>query len=359
MRVDRLRTFCYRNIEDTLIDFDAESNFICGKNGQGKTNLLEALALLSTGRSFRTSNIRELIRKSEKSAAVSAHVNNRLGECELTITIDGPAKNALVDGKKVTRFADYHGRLTSVSFIPADVELVRGAPNERRAFLDKHSVDSRPAHLANLSAYQRAQRHKNFLLKSGVTSAAQYHPWNALLAQSGLSIIRARRALIEKISGEIKDLTRDFMANDGLLKLKISESVKEIENEQQLEEILNQELARDIKQGYARLGPHRDDLEITLGDLDARAFASQGQARTIVLLMKIAVACILEREHAEAPIILLDDIDSELDSDRYRGLIDLLLAKGRQVFITSTERRSLRPHSGKTIEVHSGSLKSL
>ena len=359
MRVDRLRTFCYRNLEDTQVDFDPESNFISGRNGQGKTNLLEALALLSTGRSFRTSNIKELIRKSEKSAAVSAQVHNRLGQCELTITIDGPAKNALVDGKKITRFADYHGRLTSVSFIPADVELVRGAPSERRAFLDKHSVDSRPAHLADLSAYQRAQRHKNFLLKSGVTNLEQYQPWNALLAQSGLAIIKARRELVENISEEIKDLTGEFMSTDGALKFSISESIKELDGAKELENKLNQELTRDIKLGYARLGPHRDDLEINLGELDARSFASQGQARTIVLLMKIAIARILEREHGEAPIVLLDDIDSELDSERYRGLLELLMCKGRQVFITSTERRSLRPHSGKTIEVHAGTLKSL
>ena len=358
MRVDRLRTFCYRNLEDTQVDFDPESNFICGRNGQGKTNILEALALLSSGRSFRTSNVRELIRKPEKSAAVSASVQNRLGRCELTITIDGPAKNALVDGKKVTRFTDYHGRLTSVSFVPADVELVRGAPSERRAFLDKHCVDIKSAHLAHLSAYQRAHRHKNFLLKSGVTNEVQYQSWNALLAQSGVAILRARRELVAKISEEISELSAEFMSSDGALSLQMSESIRDIESPEEFEKKLNEELVREIRQGYARLGPHRDDLEINLGQLDARAFASQGQARSLVLLMKIAVAKIFEREHAEPPIILLDDIDSELDSERYRGLIDLLLSKGRQVFITSTERRSLRPHSGKTIEVHAGTLKS-
>lgn len=357
MRINKLRTFCYRNLEDTQVEFDPESNFISGLNGQGKTNLLEALALLSDGRSFRTSNIKELVRKPLKSAAVSAQVHNRLGDCELTITIDGPSKNALVDGKKVTRFADYHGRLISVSFVPSDVELVRGAPSERRSFLDRHSVDSKPTHLAQLSAYQRALRHKNFLLKSGATNPADYHPWNALLAQSGVAILKARRELVENISAEIEQLSSEFTLSDGALTLRMEESTDQIVEVAQFEEKLNQELSREIKLGYSRYGPHRDDLEIDLGELDARAFASQGQARTVVLLMKIAIARILERQHAEAPIILLDDIDSELDSQRYRILIDLLLSKGRQVFITSTERRSLRPQSGKTIEVHAGVLK--
>lgn len=339
MYIERLKLFHFRNLTDQVIDFPKGVTLILGDNGQGKTNLVEAISLLATTKSFRTSNQRELIRWGETEGSVFADINTSLGIQTLGITLQGNSRAALVNNE-ASPMADFVGRLVCVSFSPTDISLVKGQPLTRRRFLDKHLVDLTPHLIRHLVAYQRALRSRNVLLKGQNIDIDKLFPWERILAEEGALILNARLKFVEKLEHRTAAIIKEFCTREEItlgLKSFDKDSV-EIKAEDLLLRF-EREREREIAHRSTLVGPHRDDLMIALNGKDSRAFASQGQSRSIVLALKLAVIELLEEEREDAPIVLLDDVDSELDRTRRRALFLHVFNKSRQVFITGTEAR--------------------
>lgn len=313
-------------------------NVVQGRNGQGKTNFIEGIALLSQARSFRTAQLSELVRWGEHSMSVFAQVQHAQSDLALGLSVESGTRSLYINGDKVGSLAKYLGHLPTVTFTPDDIVLVKGGPQERRRFLDRHLADLDRAVLPHMLAYQRALRHKNSLLKQPYVDSAALEPWNTLMAESAERVMRARRWLTQHLEQRAALLQRRIAPGDGELTLTLRESLDG--GDLEATRILRQLSAATARERAARtslIGPHRDDLEIALGGRDARAYASQGQARSVVLILKLAVIELIEEMTGESPVILLDDVDAELDERRSEEFFREALIKDRQTLVTGTE----------------------
>lgn len=350
MHLESLRLYNFRNLKDQTVFFAPGANFFYGKNGQGKTNFVEAVAFLATGRSFRTSKFAELICHNKKQASVFAKVLADNNSFEIGMAIEDDSRSALIDGKRVDLLTAIMGKLLAVSFSPSDLSLVRGAPQERRRFLDKHMVDFRPVLLSSVVDFHKALKSKNKMLREGVTDLRMYETWNSILAEKSLTIFGARSEFLKQLEDKASAFYNEFSNLDGELKLSLksnigSESYQEINQTTVFERIMSAH-ERDLRNCSSVIGSHRDEVIITLGGEPVRSFASQGQARSVVLSLKLAVVELLEENRADSPVVLLDDVESELDQNRRNLLIDLIFRRERQVFMTGTQAPNDLLHSG-------------
>lgn len=304
-----------------------------GKNGQGKTNLLEAIALLSRGRSFRTSNSKELIHWEEKEASVFAEVQESQGDFQIGVSFQNGERQLYLHGERVKSISDFIARLLVVTFAPSDIEIVKGPPIERRRFLDAFTTLVFPHTMTHVVNYQRIIRQKNLLLKQGRASSISLEPWNKLLVESARPIIKARRALISRLELLIRDYYSRLACDDGEIRI----TPKETLPEDDATSYLSLHADNEINSRSVLYGPHRDDMRFLLGGRSARSFSSQGQARTFVLALKIAAIQVIEQERGESPVVLLDDVDAELDRDRRTAFFNAVYSEQRQFVITGTE----------------------
>jgi len=352
MHIEWLKLYNFRNLTDGIHRFSPGLNLICGQNGQGKTNLIEAINLLSAGRSFRTQTLAELVRWGEREASVFALVKGALSDVELGVSITASGRSAFVNGDEVGSLADFVGRLLCVTFSPTDLAIVKGSPQVRRKFLDRHLVDLEPGLIGFLLDYSRALRSKSAVLKRGDADAAALEPWNVVLARAAAPIIRARRAVLRALEERADEYYRTIARHDGRVTLSLETGITG--DEPSADDIFLQLTAvatREMRYKAAILGPHRDDIQIAIDGHDARAFASQGQSRSIVLALKLGVIGLLETQRHESPIVLLDDVDSELDQSRCDALFELVYQTKRQVFVTGTDRdRAARRRPGECAE---------
>jgi DNA replication and repair protein RecF len=340
MILKSLRLYNFRNFTDQIITLPPGPKMIVGKNGQGKTNLVEAVNFLSLTKSFRTTNQRDLISWGKSEASVFGHILERSGETELGVSIDQKSRSCYVNGARVNSIAEFVGKLLCVSFSPTDIEIVKGAPYERRKFLDRALVDLNPSLMRHAIDCARAVKNKAALLKQEGTTPEHLGPWNKIIALSGAIITEARAKLLERFEKVAQQTMRDFAPLDGELKLHLKSSML-ADNGTTSAEFILEELARGATREIARqtalIGPHRDDVRITLNGHDTRAFASQGQSRSIVLSLKLAIINLIELERGEAPVVLLDDVDSELDSGRSHAFFEMVMSSDRQILVTGTE----------------------
>lgn len=343
MRLESIRLYNFRNFVSCDASFSPSVNAVLGDNGQGKTNLIEAIGVLSFGKSFRSQSNSELVRWGQGEASVFGKILKASGEEELGVVFRGGRREALLNGNKLKSIEEFVGRLICVSFSPSDMSIVQGAPQERRRFLDKHLTEARPAMLRRLMDYARALKNKNVVLQDESARLETVRPWNQILAETGAEIVNSRRSLLARL----EELSKSFQArisSDPPLSLKLKTNLCPEEAEVSADgalQTLEASFHKERLRGQAMYGPHRDDIDILLGDNEAAAFASQGQTRTIVLSLKLGLIQLLEESRGESPIILLDDVDSELDAARRNSLFDLILEQKRQVFITGTELRFL------------------
>lgn len=314
--------------------------YITGKNGNGKTNLVEALYLLSGSRSFRTNSQSELVQWGKKESSVFGTVVRQTGTTELGVALTPGQRTAFKNGEQLGSVAELVGECSVVAFSPADLSLVKGAPAGRRKFLDRHMVDLQPSFLPVLMAYQRALESKSALLKGQGVCTDQLEPWNMLLVEYGGKIVDKRANFIKELKESANSFHKQFAQTDGSLELSLEsdfldEGEAEVSRERVFAELLSV-ASREIALRSCVFGPHRDDLGITLAGIDSRPFASQGQTRSIVLALKLGVIELLEGRLKESPIVVLDDVDSELDRERSKRLFAALAKRDRQVFITGT-----------------------
>jgi len=337
--LESLKSYHFRNLVDAPVQFSPGVNVIIGKNGQGKTSLLEAIHVLSLTKSFRTSLSKELLAWGEKEGALHAKVLSTNGEYEIGVSFQERSRTLYFNQQKVKTLSEYLGKLICVCFSPADLSLLQGAPSERRKFIDKHMVDLSPLFIENLVIHNRALQNKNKILKEGISDLSLLDPWNSLLIEQAVVIKRERIHFISRLQKKADEIHKKFCASDGDLTLELSSNygTGDTVGLETIRSEYEKMRSREAAYGGCILGPQRDDIEIFLDGRPAKAFASQGQTRSIVLSLTLAVIELIEEKYQESPLVLLDDVNSELDLGRSEAFFDLVLRQKRQIFITGTD----------------------
>ncbi len=343
MIIKGIRLINYRNYNSMSASFGSGINILVGKNAQGKTNLLEAIYMCSTGRSFRTLRDKELISFGKNEAYVAAELN--IGELEKFTEIKLEAdksKRIRVNKVELKSYKELNTGLKVVVFFPDDLKLVKEGPGNRRNYLDSSISQLKPVYHHNLSRYYKALIQKNNLLKSRrSTSELQelLEVFDVQLARLGTLISMEREQYIRRIKKEARDIHLQITSGKEELDIKYNTNVPEGESlldiERKYLEQLRRGRARDIEIGSTSIGPHRDDFIPSINGNDLRTFGSQGQQRTLVLTLKLSEVKILKKETGYYPVLLLDDVYSELDEERREFLTSLF--SETQTFITVTD----------------------
>ncbi|MNO15044.1 DNA replication and repair protein RecF [compost metagenome] len=340
----------YRNYEKLSLDSFGNVNLMIGRNAQGKTNLLEALLVLALTKSHRTAKDKELISFGSNYATVSAEVEKKYGAVNLELQFSSQGKKAKLNGLEQRKLSDFVGALNAVMFAPEDLEIVKGTPGIRRRFLDMEIGQVQPSYLFHLQQYQKILLQRNNLLKQafgkGPEISAMLDIWNEQLAQHGVKIIKKRKQFIRKLQKWAQGIHEGITGGGEKLQLSYIPSFGEADEEdeavllQQFMIKLSQMRDQEIRRGMTLCGPHRDDLAFHINGNEAQVYGSQGQQRTTALSLKLAEIELIHEEIGEYPILLLDDVLSELDPYRQTQLIETFQSKV-QTFITATGIESI------------------
>ncbi len=337
MYVKSLNLKNFRNYENQTIDFCDTTNIICGHNANGKTNILEAVYLFGYGKSHRCKSDGEMIRFGEEAAKITIDFENGSREFKAVMCLTDDGKKTItvnnVPIKKLSRLMSY---FHAVLFSPEDLSLVKGAPSSRRRFIDASLCRIYPSYFAALSEYKKAATEKNMLLRSlkkkGKTEDSYLSLWNERISEPCEKIMTARREFLKEISGFAAKIQKDISGEE--LSMAYEPSIKS-RTAKEIYDFLEENQKREIESGSMCWGVQRDDISLKIGNLDARLFASQGQQRTTALSMRIAEADFVFEKTGEYPVLLLDDIFSELDVTRRMYLWQRIFDK--QVIITCTD----------------------
>ena len=335
----------FRNYREQVIDFAAPKTILVGQNAQGKSNLLEAVELLSTLRSHRSHRDRELVLSGQESGQIIATIERDSGPLDLTLNLRSNGRRTLmVNSEPVRRHLDFLGHLNAVEFSSLDLDLVRGTPAERRNWLDNVLIQLEPFYAHLLQQYNHVLRQRNAFLKSfqreGSLDRAQLDLWDQQLAGTGTRLTRRRQRLLvrlaplathwhQAISGKNEDLQVHYAPNVPL------EGDEPEAIYQAFLEKLQQKAIAEQHQGTSLVGPHRDEVELIINQTPARQYGSQGQQRTLVLALKLAELKLIEEVIGEPPLLLLDDVLAELDLQRQNQLLETIQDRF-QTLITTT-----------------------
>lgn len=317
----------FRNYKETEVHFSEKLNILYGDNAQGKTNLLEAIYLLATGRSFRTQWLTELIRSGETFFFLEAEILRDGVPQRVKISFDGQNRRVQLDGHSYNTFHPLLGILPSVLYTPYDIELIAGSPTERRRFLNLHLAQSDPLYVHHLTRYWRAMKQRNCLLR--VRSAESLDCWEMEMAQSAEYIGKARQDMIRELKEPLTKQSRRLTEKDEThaLELQLSASKSYLQQ-------LQKNRSREMDLGLTLTGPHRDDLTVTIDGKLARQFASEGQKKTAIAALRLAEWERLTQRIGAPALMGFDDLGQHLDDTRQKLLRTSLNTLG-QVFITT------------------------
>jgi DNA replication and repair protein RecF len=339
VQVQRLRVRDFRTYAAADVPVGAGLTVLHGPNGAGKTNLLEALYFGCTARSCRTANEREVVRFDAPAARVEVDTVDGEGDRHaLSVGFaPGEPKRIRVDGAPVERLTDSPARPLVSVFLPDRLELVKGAPTGRRAHLDQLVAALWPSRAANRAQYSRAIAQRNALLariRSGRAGESSLDAWDAELARWGIALRDDRAAALERVGAAFPAVASELGLN-GAAELRYRPCSR-AETPEALAEELRERRASDLERGFTQHGPHRDDLLFQRDGRDLKAFGSQGEQRIALLALLLAERAVLAEERGAAPLMLLDDVMSELDADR-RALLVARLDDGGQAIVTTTD----------------------
>ncbi|MGI6176397.1 MAG: DNA replication/repair protein RecF [Christensenellales bacterium] len=352
MILQSVRARQFRNYECLEYIPERGMNVLCGDNAQGKTNLLEAIFLCCAGRSHRTSKDTELIRHAQDTASVLCSSLQMDGSHEVQVSLHRKMrKEVFLNGAKLLRLGEMMGHICAVLFSPEDLLLIKQGPSERRRFLDIAISQLYPAYFYALQKYNRVLFQRNRLLKAGSRYLSTLDVWDEQLIAAAQSVIRYRSAFAKGLSGAALQAHRGISSGKEELLTQYAPN----RTPECLSAALKECRERDLRNCTTHIGPHRDDLLIHIDGRDTRAFASQGQQRTAALSLKIAQLRLMEQQLQEPPLLLLDDVLSELDESRRNMLFASL--SGVQVFISLTDE-SLAPKDAHIVYVRNGTLYS-
>ncbi|KUO61882.1 MAG: DNA replication protein RecF [Gracilibacter sp. BRH_c7a] len=331
----------FRNYKVQHIQFQQGINLLIGSNGQGKTNIIEAINYLLTGKSYRIKQEDELILWEENSFYLNGIFNVVDRDINLESYYEPRKKVMKINQLSCKKLSDYVGTINAVFFSPDDLNIIKKGPQERRRFLDHLISQLRPAHIPLLNSYLRIIKQKNILLKSEKNYnllKSQIQVWNEQLIELGLKIIKNRWDFTDRLNEYCSPIFNQIFSpeyNMDLIYLTTGKSLEEaLEN---FPDYIFKKMAQEIERKAVLVGPHRDDVQIIFNNKEAKLFASQGQQRALVLCLKLAEMEIILNEKGEYPILLLDDVLSELDSYRRQYLMNYIRSSQKQTIITMTD----------------------
>jgi DNA replication and repair protein RecF len=370
MQLKTLELQGYRNYDSLQMATEAGVNIFVGPNAQGKTNLLEAIHVLSLTKSHRTSKDRELIGWYQPAAVIRAHMQRKYGDVTLDLQISPQGKKAKVNGLEQRKLSGFVGTLNVVLFAPEDLDIVKGAPGIRRRFMDMEIGQVHPGYLYDMQQYQKILQQRNNYLKSTDSKKASpemLEVWNEQLATYGVKMMQRRGNFIlqlqkwaEKIHSGItagsEHFTVEYRPSFGIDAGSDTQDHSSLLQQFMLK--LSQGKEQEFRRGITLTGPHRDDLAFAINGKDVQSFGSQGQQRTAALSLKLAELELMHEEIGEYPLLLLDDVLSELDQTRQTQLIETFQSRV-QTFITTTGLESVnmsRLKDASVFHVRNGQL---
>lgn len=348
----------FRNYTAGVASFDEHINLIVGNNAQGKTNLLEAIYFCALGKSPRTKKEVSLIQADKDNAYISLDFHTMAGDKNIEIVINRIGKKQIkINGVALTKLSSLVGALKVVYFSPDELRLIKDMPEDRRRFLDISISQFDKSYLLALSKYDKVLKQMNAILKKHLSlelTEQQMCAWRPQLISCAEKIINTRIDFVENIRSYARDIHYKLCANE---ELNIAYGYTLPDNRtlaEHLERELKRTLAHSMELGYILVGPHRDDLTLEINGKSCKLYASQGQQRTVSLSLKLATMEIVKNECGEYPILLLDDVMSELDEDRENALCRLI--QNYQTLITAT--RDTLTAKKKTIHIQNGNVKA-
>jgi DNA replication and repair protein RecF len=345
--LEQLHLQNFRNYQDQFVLFGAPKTILVGANAQGKSNLLEAVELLSTLRSHRTSRDRDLILDGSTTGQITAQLQRDSGSIDLRLTLQTVGRRtAMVHSEAVKRQLDFLGYINAVQFSCLDLDLVRGGPGERRSWLDGVLIQLEPIYAHLLQQYQQVLKQRNAFLKkqrnleNPKLDPAQLVIWNQQLAVLGARVIQRRHRMLHRLEPLAQFWHQSISSKTENLSLEYQPNVRHdlSQPEQLFPEFLAQLEAKAIAeyhQASSLVGPHRDEVNLTINQTPARQYGSQGQQRTLVLALKLAELQLIEEVIGEPPLLLLDDVLAELDLNRQNQLLETIQDRF-QTLITTT-----------------------
>ena len=362
MQVTKLRLYQYRNFSLQETEFCPGTNLFLGSNGQGKTNLLEAIYMLGYGRSFRTATPRDCILYSAQECRVEGTIEHAGMIREVGISISQSGEKELLLHRKPVGLAEFVGCFHTLAFTQEHLKIIRGGPIERRAFIDRAIIIAYPGHMQRLAAYSRALKQRNRLLgraaaAGGKTDRDLLDSWDEKLAQEGSRILWNRHQYLEEMKREIINP----LCKNEVLEIRYVSAAKAAAGAQQIETEFRTRLLEarntDQKKGFTTVGPHRDDLRLLLNGKSLAAFGSAGQQRSCLLALYFAQMEIHRRKCGFYPVFLMDDVEAELDNQRLQAFLDHLSAR-TQTFLTTAKAQVLPPlgADARRFDVREGTL---
>ncbi|WP_206881826.1 DNA replication/repair protein RecF [Alicyclobacillus mali (ex Roth et al. 2021)] len=349
MDIRRVELSNFRNYPTAEIELSPGVNVLVGENGQGKTNAMEAMLLIAVGKSHRAHRDRDLIRWEQDRAQIILEASTRYGDRRLKLELGPDGRRAFVNGVQVGRMTEFVGQVQVVLFAPEDLDLVKGGPRIRRRFLDTELGQMEPLYLHHLSLYNRAVLQRNRWLKSSSLAPDDdmLAAYDGQLALHGAHVIHRRLRFLERLRNYAARIYSDIASGRETFSLAYRSSVSGLAEGMTVEEMgafieraLERSRAQDLRFGTTSVGPHRDDILLFLDGREVHAAASQGQQRTIALSLRLAEIDFMHEELGEYPVLLLDDVLSELDDVRQRNLV-LGMSRKVQTVITTTSLNRL------------------
>lgn len=353
----------FRNYSELTISFNKGLNIFVGENAQGKTNLLEAVHFIHSLQSFRTQDEKALIKASSDNAILSAEIERGGNGINLSALIDDKGKRVKLNGKRISKTSEVLSRLSVVTFSPDDLFLIKDMPLERRRYFDKAMLPHSPSYLKTCIRYDRILEQRNRLLKDirdkkRGEEKALLRSWDEQLVEEGTKILLKRRSFVEQLRPFLEKIFLSISRGNKMPMLIYesqllppSEAFSESDITDRIKELfwklLDEKKDEELRYGYTLVGPHKDDFQFAINEQKAKAIASQGQHRMIILSLKLSEAALYKEAFAEFPVLLLDDVFSELDEVRADALIEQILDMDlEQVFITAAKKESI-PDSKK------------
>ncbi|HEY8431071.1 MAG TPA: DNA replication/repair protein RecF [Sandaracinaceae bacterium] len=340
LRLERLVARGFRNLADLDLSPGPRFNVLFGDNGQGKSNLLEAIDYLGSLTSFRGASREDLIAHGAERALLAARFLTSPAPVKVQVRLSRSGRELAMDDKRPRSTAAWNAALPMVLFHPGDVALAGGAPEARRAFLDRILEQMDPTYARASQAYRKALRSRNRLLRSPSPDRRSIAAYDELLASAGAVIGRSRSELAGDLKPRVERAFAEIAGEE--LPLELAYRPRVAPSADAIRRALAASLEKDLARGFTVEGPHGDDLVLSVRARVARHAASQGQHRMMVLALKIAELDVLTKRTGRVPILLLDDVSSELDATRNRRLFALLDRLGGQVFLTTTQRELIR-----------------
>jgi DNA replication and repair protein RecF len=335
-RLEKLRLRDFRNLRSLEFTPSPRFNVISGDNGQGKSNLLEAVEYLGSLQSFRGARVEDMVHEAAQDSELWASSGGDGPSHELRVALSRAGRRDVkLDGKRPRTRASYSRALPTVLFHPGELTLTAGGADGRRGFLDHLLERLDETYAASLAAYTKALASRNRLLKADVPNRRGITAYDELLAASGAVIGQARAALVYALAPRVAALFAEVSGEDGPIVSMLYEPRVE-PDVARMREVLRGALEKDLLRGFTADGPHADDVVFRMRESKARRYASQGQHRAIVLSLKVAELLELESRSGQTPLLLLDDVSSELDRSKSQRFFELLTRIGGQVFLTTT-----------------------